>query len=125
MGYVYEVEDVEWYEGYVEVYQLVLEGMFVLFFVEGEVECFWELEGEVGQVVEYCVVDDGVVEVGDQEQVVVQQEVCVWDGQQDVGYVVDGEGYYEVQGLQDWCVEVQVVFVDGEQLVEQFYFGGD
>lgn len=90
-----------------------------------EVEYFWLLVGDVGEYVEYYVVDDDVVEVGDQEQVVVQYEVDGWDCQYYVGYVVDGEGDYEVDGLQYWGGELYVIVEYGEQLVEDFYVGGN
>lgn len=123
MCYIYEVEYVQWYECDVEVDLLELECGFVEFFVQFEVECFWELVVEVCEIVEQYVVDDYVVEVCDQEQVVVQYEVCVGDCYYYVGYVVECECDYEVDCLQYGCCEFDLVVVYCEQLVEYFYVG--
>lgn len=89
MGYVYEVQYVQWYKGYKEIDNLELEGVFISGFVQFEVKCFWLLVGYICEVVKYYVVDDYVMEVCNQEQIVVQDEVCVWYCQQNVGYIVD------------------------------------
>ncbi|MEN3031054.1 hypothetical protein PWG68_09505, partial [Chromobacterium amazonense] len=56
--------------------------------VEGEAEHLREPVGEAGQVAEQRAADDGVVEVGDQEQAVVQQEVRARNTLQR-GYVIE------------------------------------
>ncbi len=124
-GHAHEAEDVERHEGHVEAHQPAPEGTLAPLLVEGEAERFREPEGEAGQVAEYRAADDGVVEVGDQEQAVVQQEVRARDGQQDAGHAADGEGHHEAQGPQDRRAEAQAALVDGEQPVEQLHPGGD
>lgn len=99
MGYIYEVQYVQWYKCYEEVDDLELESVFVSGFVQGEVKGFWLLVGQICEVIEYYVVDDNVMEVCNQEQVVVQNEVCVWYCQQYVGYFIYGEGYDKVDSL--------------------------
>lgn len=88
MGYVYEVQCIQWYKGNEEVDDLELECVFILGFIQFETEGFRLLVGYFCEVVEDYVVDDYVMEVCNQEQVVMQNEVCVWYCQQYVSYFV-------------------------------------
>lgn len=88
MGYVYEVQCIQWYKGNEEVDDLELECVFILGFIQFEIEGFRLLVGYFCEVVEDYVVDDYVMEVCNQEQVVMQNEVCVWYCQQYVSYFV-------------------------------------
>ncbi|MNT43145.1 hypothetical protein D3C72_1796010 [compost metagenome] len=65
------------------------------------------------------------MEVGNQEQAVVQHEVRARHGQQNTGHTTHGEGDDEADGPQHSGVELNAALVHGEQPVEDLHPGRD
>ncbi|MNI50882.1 hypothetical protein D3C73_1055730 [compost metagenome] len=65
------------------------------------------------------------MEVGDQEQAVVQHEVDGRDRQHHAGHAADGEGDHEADGPQHGRGELHATAEHGEQPVEDLHAGGD
>ncbi|KAG1250743.1 hypothetical protein G6F68_012647 [Rhizopus microsporus] len=124
-GHAHEAEHVQRHEGQVEADHPAGEGPLAQALVEGEAEHLREPVGKAGQVAEQRAADDGVVEVCDQEQAVVQQEVRARDGQQHAGHATDGEGDQERDGPQHRHAELDAAAVHGEQPGEDLHAGGN
>ncbi|CAH0319133.1 hypothetical protein SRABI106_04294 [Rahnella aquatilis] len=65
------------------------------------------------------------MEVGNQEQAVVQHEVSTRNRQQNTGHTTHREGDDEANSPQHRCVERDTALIHGEQPVEDFYPGRD
>ena len=92
-------------------------------FVEREAECLGEPVVVAGHHAEHDAADDDVVEMGDQEQAVVQLEIGGRHGHQHAGHAADDEGHHEADRPQHRHREADAPAVHREQPVEDFHAG--
>nr|GEU28569.1 hypothetical protein [Tanacetum cinerariifolium] len=93
--------------------------------VELVAERFREPEVNTGKQTEHHAADDHVVEVGDQEQRVVQHEVGWRHCQHHAGHTTDDKGQHEAHGPQHRYFVADAAFVHGKQPVEDLGAGRD
>ena len=93
--------------------------------VEREAERLGEPVGVAGHQREHDAADDHLVEVGDQEQAVVDDEVDRRDGQQHAGQAADHEGQHEADQIMHRHGEADPAAVHREQPVVDLHAGRD
>src|SRR5271166_6082216 len=86
-----ESQDVQRHEGDIESNKPEPEGGLAETFVEPESERFWKPEGVAGERSEKDAADDHIVEMGDEEERIVQHEVGRRDSQKHAGHTADQE----------------------------------
>ena len=121
--HAHEAQHIERHKGDEEAGDPAPEGTFAQTLVQLEAEGFREPEGEASQIAEHRATNDGVVEVGNQEQAVVQHVVSTRYGQQNAGHAAHGEGHHKAQGPQHRRGELHAAAKHGEQPVEQLHPG--
>ena len=87
------------------------------FFVQREDEGFREPVSQTCEATEDHTTDDYVMEVGNQEQAVVQHEVSTRNRQQNAGHTTHREGDDEANGPQHRCIQRDTALIHGEQPV--------
>ncbi|EMH73405.1 hypothetical protein EHI8A_167850 [Entamoeba histolytica HM-1:IMSS-B] len=120
-GHAHEAQHVQRHEGDIEADQPAPEGLLIQLLVQLEAEDLREPVDHAGEVAEHGAADDHVVEVGDQEQAVVQHEVGTRYRQQDAGHAADAEGHDEAQGPEHRRGELDAALIHGEQPGEDLH----
>ncbi|MNQ82062.1 hypothetical protein D3C85_971040 [compost metagenome] len=120
-----EAQDVQGHEGHEETDEPAVERVAAQALIQREAECLREPVRHARDTTEHHATDDGVVEVGDQEQAVVQHEGHAGDGQHHAGHAADDEDDHEAQRPQHRRRDAQAAAVDGEQPVEDLGPGRD
>ncbi|KAG0956919.1 hypothetical protein G6F31_012558 [Rhizopus arrhizus] len=124
-GHAHEAQHVHRHEGHVEADEPAPERALAPELIEAEAEHLRPPVGDAGEHAEHHAADDDVVEVGDQEQAVVQHEVDGRDRQHHAGHAADGEGDHEADGPQHGRGELHATAEHGEQPVEDLHAGRD
>ena len=91
--------------------------------VQAEAERLGEPVSVAGEGAEQHAADDHVVEMGDQEQAVVQDEVGRRHRQQHAGHAADDEGDHEAERPQHRRREADPAAIHREQPVEDLHAG--
>ncbi len=123
--HAHQAQDVQGRERHPEAHHPQPEGAQAPGAVELVAEGLGEPVVDAGEQAEQHAADDHVVEVGDQEQAVVQHEVGRGHGQQHAGHAADGESGHERHGPHHGQLEADAALVHGEQPVEDLRARGD
>ncbi len=94
-------------------------------FIQGKAERFREPVGHTSHTTKHHTTDNHVMEVCDQEQAVMQHEVCAWYCQQNTGHTTDREGDQEANCPQHRRVHLNAALIHGEKPVKDLNAGWD
>ena len=90
-GHPHETQHIQRHKGHIKTNDPEPESPLVPFFIQGETCRFREPVGHTSHTAEHHPADNHIMEVGNQEQTVVQNEVSSRNGQQDPGHPPYGE----------------------------------
>ena len=121
----HQAQHVERYEGRVKAHIPEPERPLAPVFIQLVAERFRIPVVDGGEHPEQHATDDDVVEMGNQEQTVVQYKVSRRHGQQHTGHAANGEGHHERDRPHHRQLEADTAAVHGEQPVKQLGAGGD
>ena len=120
-GHAHKAQDVQRYECQPEAPEPAPERGTAQFVVQFVTEHFWPPVSQASHQTEYHTTDNGVMEMGNQEQRVVNHKVSRWNRQQYASHTADGEGNQETHCPQHRHFKANLAFVHGEDPVKDFH----
>ena len=124
-GHAFETEDIQRHKGKEEANKPEPEGTDAPSFVHFEAKNLRSPEVHATDVTEVHTTDNHVMEVGNQEQAVMQHKVGTGDGHHNTGHTTDGEHHHEANSPIHASMVLDATLIHGEQPVKELNTGRD